>query len=74
MARGAVSLEEQMQAWRQTEKAACDAEGEVARLGQGASDPRARDLSRNAALFVVLPNRSNPPRASVICFIHRFLC
>ena len=38
------SVEDQLQEWRQAEKAACDIEAQVAQLGQGASDPHARDL------------------------------
>ena len=40
----AVSVEERLTAWRQTERAASEAEHAAAALGQGAADPRARDL------------------------------
>lgn len=38
------SIEERLNLWREAERAACDAEAEVANLGQAASDPRTRDL------------------------------
>jgi hypothetical protein len=44
-----LSVEERLAAWREAEKAACEAEAAIARLGQAAADPSTRDLFIKAA-------------------------
>lgn len=41
-------IEEDLLRWRQSERAAFDAEGEVRRIGQAAADPRVAELVMRA--------------------------
>lgn len=52
-----MSMEERLSAWRESEKAACEAESAIARLGQAAADPRTRDLFIQAGKLRVQANR-----------------
>jgi len=52
-----MSIEERLAAWREAEKAACEAEAAVARLGQAATDPVTRDLFIRAGKLRTLADR-----------------
>lgn len=51
------TIEERLRAWREAEKAACEAESATARLGQAAADPRTRDLFIRAGKLRVQADR-----------------